>query len=152
MKRELVSMKLTGLQPIAQPVCSLAGAGTSNMSRAPGHFALLARSTACVARRTLSDRSDGRPAAKRYWWPAIASRINRWRAGWVRYQAAREARATVLHLAGLDDRTLQDLGFSRADVDWALNLPIRIDAARALSARTWLAKQPENDHHSQVLD
>ncbi len=44
-------------------------------------------------------------------------------------------RSAFLTLTGLDDATLRDIGLARADVEWAAQLPLDVNAARALQAR-----------------
>lgn len=45
----------------------------------------------------------------------------------------RESRDAFKHLLSLDDALLRDVGVSRADVEWAAQLPLKVNAARALN-------------------
>lgn len=49
-----------------------------------------------------------------------------------------KARRAVSQLAGFDDYMLADIGISRADVDWAIKLPLTTDATGALESRSRL--------------
>lgn len=44
-------------------------------------------------------------------------------------------RRQILRLAGADDRLLQDIGLTRADIDWALMQPRHVDPSEALADR-----------------
>ncbi|WP_119389969.1 DUF1127 domain-containing protein [Taklimakanibacter lacteus] len=46
-----------------------------------------------------------------------------------------KARREVNQLASFDDFMLADIGVSRADVDWAANLPLTTDPTEALENR-----------------
>lgn len=48
------------------------------------------------------------------------------------YLARRMDREAFRHLSQLDDSLLDDIGVTRADVEWAMNLPPSQDAAIAL--------------------
>ena len=43
---------------------------------------------------------------------------------------------TMVRLYDLDDHMLHDIGVSRADLDFAMSLPLEVDAVRQLSDRT----------------
>ena len=47
-------------------------------------------------------------------------------------QRRRESRDAFKHLLSLDDALLRDVGVTRADVEWAAQLPLSVNAARAL--------------------
>lgn len=40
---------------------------------------------------------------------------------WAAYGAARQRRAAVAALHGLDDRSLRDIGLDRSEIEWAVN-------------------------------
>ena len=44
----------------------------------------------------------------------------------------RESRDAFKHLMSLDDVLLRDIGVTRADVEWAAQLPLKVNAAHAL--------------------
>ena len=44
-------------------------------------------------------------------------------------------RRQILRLAGADDRLLEDIGLTRADIDWALMQPLHVDPSELLSER-----------------
>ena len=44
----------------------------------------------------------------------------------------RESRDAFRHLLSLDEALLRDVGVTRADVEWAAQLPLSVNAARAL--------------------
>jgi uncharacterized protein YjiS (DUF1127 family) len=46
------------------------------------------------------------------------------------------ARRAFLNTFHLDDRMLDDIGVTREEVEWAANLPIRVNASQALHARS----------------
>lgn len=62
-------------------------------------------------------------------WP---SGLGRGVAGWLR---AWQRRRHFLRLLDLDDHLLDDVGYSRDEVCWAARLPLRVNAAVALSRR-----------------
>ena len=47
-------------------------------------------------------------------------------------QRRRESRDAFRHLLSLDESLLRDVGVTRADVEWAAQLPLSVNAARAL--------------------
>ncbi len=47
-------------------------------------------------------------------------------------QRRRESRDAFKHLLSLDEALLKDVGVTRADVEWAAQLPLSVNAARAL--------------------
>ena len=47
-------------------------------------------------------------------------------------QRRRESRDAFKHLLSLDESLLRDVGVTRADVEWAAQLPLSVNAARAL--------------------
>ena len=51
---------------------------------------------------------------------------------WVKWKSQRDARDAFAAVTRLDDRMLDDIGHSRAEVEWAAGLPLNVDAARAL--------------------
>jgi len=51
------------------------------------------------------------------------------------WRARRERRDAFANLLGYDDRMLADMGVIRGDVEWAMGLPLHVDAARALDDR-----------------
>jgi len=53
----------------------------------------------------------------------------------------RKKRADFQHLLALDPRILRDIGVSRGDVVWANNLPIEVNAAKALEKEARGRKQ-----------
>jgi uncharacterized protein YjiS (DUF1127 family) len=70
-----------------------------------------------------------------------------------RIRTAREGRAAVARLCGMDDRTLQDIGINRADVDQVLAAPwdadpsielARIRRLRMQADRQGLLRRPMN--------
>ena len=87
------------------------------------------------AGRGSSERN--RKGKARSWTGTIACQYAIWRAAGLRRRTARKARADILLLASLDDRTLNDLGIARADIEWALSLPLRLNPAHALRERIW---------------
>ena len=52
-----------------------------------------------------------------------------------RYRRYRLDRACFLHLRDLEDWALEDMGYTREDVERAARLPLRVNAAKALDAR-----------------
>ena len=48
----------------------------------------------------------------------------------------RQDRAVFQHLLALEPHILQDIGVSRGDVIWANNLPLEVNAAKALEKET----------------
>jgi uncharacterized protein YjiS (DUF1127 family) len=52
-----------------------------------------------------------------------------------------KARREVARLAGLDDFMLADIGVSRADVEWAAQLPLTADATEALEEKVTLRQR-----------
>ncbi len=50
-------------------------------------------------------------------------------------QDQRDARDAFMHILRLDERRLDDIGVTRAEVDWAAKLPLEINASKALHAR-----------------
>lgn len=53
----------------------------------------------------------------------------------------RQDRGAFQHLLALDPHILKDIGVSRGDVIWANNLPLEVNAARALEKETRHRKQ-----------
>ena len=54
---------------------------------------------------------------------------------WVRiFRRRHHLRRLFLPLLKEDDEMLADIGFERTDIQWALNLPLKIDALKALEA------------------
>ena len=54
---------------------------------------------------------------------------------WVRiFRRRHHFRRLFLPLLKEDDEILADIGFERTDIQWALNLPLKIDALKALEA------------------
>lgn len=50
--------------------------------------------------------------------PGLGFRLMVWSAGqWLAFQRQRQYRKTVTTLAGLDDRTLHDIGLSRSEIE-----------------------------------
>jgi len=58
-------------------------------------------------------------------------KLPNWRL-WLRHLFARR---DVFALRNLDDRMLTDIGVTRADVDWAARLPLKVNASLALQER-----------------
>ncbi|MDN3517587.1 hypothetical protein QWY84_08200 [Aquisalimonas lutea] len=58
--------------------------------------------------------------------------IERWVA---LYRQRRRFRRRFLPLLAQSDRILEDMGYRREDILWALRLPLRVDARRALQER-----------------
>jgi len=56
----------------------------------------------------------------------------RLRDNWKRATEQRQRRRAFLHMTALDDRALDDIGLSRADVETAANLPLEINASLAV--------------------
>lgn len=54
---------------------------------------------------------------------------------WFRiYRRRHHFRRLFVPLLDNDDRILSDIGFERVDIQWALELPLKIDALKALEA------------------
>ncbi len=54
---------------------------------------------------------------------------------WVRiFRRRHHFRRLFLPLLKEDDEILADIGFERTDIQWALNLPLKVDALKALEA------------------
>jgi len=47
-------------------------------------------------------------------------------------RAQKEARAAFNNICHLDDKMLNDIGVSREEVDWALSLPLEVNASKAV--------------------
>jgi hypothetical protein len=58
--------------------------------------------------------------------------VERWVA---RYRQRRQFRRRFLPLLAQGDRILEDMGYCREDILWALRLPLRVDARQALQER-----------------
>ncbi|MCC5859552.1 MAG: DUF1127 domain-containing protein [Ectothiorhodospiraceae bacterium] len=58
--------------------------------------------------------------------------IRRW---WQAYRRRQRFRSNVRALLEHEDTLLRDLGYRREDLYWALRLPLRVDAVRALEER-----------------
>jgi uncharacterized protein YjiS (DUF1127 family) len=58
------------------------------------------------------------------------------RGAYRQYREDRLRRDAFLNLLTLDDATLDDIGVTREEVNWAARLPLEINAARALRGRT----------------
>ena len=54
----------------------------------------------------------------------------------VRFAENWQARRAVRKLLTMDDHILRDTGTSRADVEWAVGLPLTVNAALALEERS----------------
>lgn len=54
---------------------------------------------------------------------------------WWAYRRRRRFRQGMLPLLACDDAILKDIGYRRADIHWALRLPLKVDALRALQER-----------------
>ncbi|MCG6658002.1 hypothetical protein HOP52_09575 [Halomonas campisalis] len=63
---------------------------------------------------------------------------------WWAYRRRRRFRKSMLPLLEYDDAILEDLGYYRDDLLWALRLPLKEDALRALEARQ--AQRQEVEH------
>lgn len=57
------------------------------------------------------------------------------------YRQNRVRRDAFLNLLRLDDRTLDDIGVTRADVKWAARLPLRVNASYALAAKAHVRRK-----------
>ena len=58
--------------------------------------------------------------------------VRRW---WHAYRRRTRFRSNVRALLEHEDTLLRDLGYRREDLVWALRLPLRVDAVRALEER-----------------
>jgi uncharacterized protein YjiS (DUF1127 family) len=54
----------------------------------------------------------------------------------VRFAENWQARRSLRKLLALDDHVLRDTGTSRGDVEWAVGLPLTVNAALALEERS----------------
>jgi uncharacterized protein YjiS (DUF1127 family) len=57
----------------------------------------------------------------------------------------RIARAAFMRTTCLDDRTLEDIGVTRDEVEWAARLPLSVNASRALHARARARRAAEGE-------
>jgi uncharacterized protein YjiS (DUF1127 family) len=53
------------------------------------------------------------------------------------------ARRTIASLAEHDDALLRDIGVTRGEIDWAANLPLHVNAAHELEARSYRRRRGE---------
>lgn len=94
----------------------------------------------------MNQAETGKPSGDRVWTqgrtteqerPSLSRRLRAaLAAGWRRLVAAREARATLRLLGGLNERQLRDIGLSRRDIEWASQAPSSRDAADELVRRS----------------
>jgi uncharacterized protein YjiS (DUF1127 family) len=61
-----------------------------------------------------------------------------WRQLWRNWQAKR----SVATLINLNDHLLRDVELTRADVEWALSLPLSVNAMQALEERAFRRRRP----------
>lgn len=54
---------------------------------------------------------------------------------WWRYKRRRQFRQYCLQLLTYDDHILEDMGHRRGDILWAMRLPLKVDALKALQDR-----------------
>ncbi|TGG91687.1 hypothetical protein E4656_14925 [Natronospirillum operosum] len=54
---------------------------------------------------------------------------------WWRYRRRRQFRQRFQPLLAYDDHMLEDMGHRRSDIQWALGLPLQVDALKALQER-----------------
>lgn len=59
----------------------------------------------------------------------------------VRFAENWQARRSVRKLLKLDDHILRDTGTSRKDIEWAVGLPLTVNAALALEERSRVARR-----------
>ncbi|SDM26113.1 hypothetical protein SAMN05661010_03783 [Modicisalibacter muralis] len=62
----------------------------------------------------------------------LINALENWVRSWVR---RRQFRQRFLYLLDYDDHILADMGHCREEIEWALQLPLREDAIKALSCR-----------------
>nr|WP_297459960.1 hypothetical protein [uncultured Halomonas sp.] len=62
----------------------------------------------------------------------LINAVENWVHAWVR---RRQFRQRFLYLLDYDDHILEDMGHCRDEIEWALRLPLREDAGRALLCR-----------------
>lgn len=60
----------------------------------------------------------------------LINAVENWVRCWVR---RRQFRQRFLYLLDYDDLILEDMGHCRGEIEWALQLPLREDAVKALS-------------------
>lgn len=78
-----------------------------------------------------------RPPMRDFYMPAmpplglITALENAWKA----WRRRRRFRRRFLPLLAYDDHTLDDMGYRRSDIEWALSLPLREDALGSLEKR-----------------
>ncbi len=58
--------------------------------------------------------------------------LKRMVSGYMARRQQRQDRAVFQHMLALDPHILKDIGVSRGDVIWANNLPLEVNAAKAL--------------------
>ena len=75
--------------------------------------------------------------------------LARVRDDYLHHREMKNDRAAFMHMATLDDSTLDDIGVTREDIAWAASLPLDVNAAQAVRAR---ARQRRYGTGRQVPD
>lgn len=66
---------------------------------------------------------------------SLSTFVTRIRDEYLHHREMKNERAAFMHMATLDDSTLDDIGVTREDIAWAASLPLDVNAALAVRER-----------------